>query len=121
MHEAGQCLAGEHDFSAFRASRCQAKTPVKTVHTLSVTRSGDWVYLDVRANGFLHHMVRNIAGVLMLVGAGEQPAAWPQRVLESRKREQGGVTAPPNGLYLTGVGYPRVFNIPAPPAVPHLG
>lgn len=121
MHAAGQCLLGEHDFSAFRASECQAKTPVKIMHELTVMRSGDWIYLDVRANGFLHHMVRNIAGVLMLVGTGEQPPGWPQRVLESRKREQGGITAPPNGLYLTGVGYPQLFNLPAPGAVPTFG
>jgi tRNA pseudouridine38-40 synthase len=121
MHTAGQCLLGEHDFSAFRASECQAKTPVKTMHQLTVTRSGDWIYLDVRASGFLHHMVRNIAGVLMLVGTGDQPSEWPGQVLESRSREQGGITAPPNGLYLTGVGYPRIFNIPVPAAAPVFG
>jgi tRNA pseudouridine38-40 synthase len=121
MREAGQCLLGEHDFSAFRASECQARTPVKTVHELAISRSGDWIYFDVRANGFLHHMVRNIAGVLMLVGAGEQPPEWPRRVLESRRRELGGITAPPNGLYLTGVGYPGGFGIPAPIAAPVFG
>lgn len=121
MHEAGHCLLGEHDFSAYRASECQAKTPVKTVHELTITRSGNWIYLDVRANGFLHHMVRNIAGVLMRVGAGEQPPEWPRQVLESRRRELGGITAPPNGLYLTGVGYPRHFDIPAPPPAPVFG
>ncbi len=121
MHAAGQCLRGEHDFSAFRASECQAKTPVKTLHELRVSRSGDWIYLDVRANGFLHHMVRNIAGVLMPVGTGEQSLEWPRQVLESRDREQAGVTAPPNGLYLTGVGYPRMFNLPASVTTPAFG
>jgi tRNA pseudouridine38-40 synthase len=121
MHAAGQWLLGEHDFSAFRASECQAKTPVKTLHELRVSRSGNWIYLDVRANGFLHHMVRNIAGVLMQVGGGEQPADWPRQVLESRDREQGGITAPPNGLYLTGVGYPQHFGIPGSVVEPHFG
>jgi tRNA pseudouridine38-40 synthase len=121
MQVAAQPLLGEHDFSAFRASECQAKTPVKTLHELKLMRSGDWIYMDVRANGFLHHMVRNIAGVLLLVGAAEQPLEWPRQVLESRKRELGGITAPPNGLYLTGVGYPRVFNIPAPAVAPFFG
>lgn len=121
MHVAGQCLLGEHDFSAFRASECQAKTPIKTMHQLTVTRSGDWIYLDVRASAFLHHMVRNIAGVLMLVGAGDQAPEWPRHVLESHSREQGGITAPPNGLYLTGVGYPQMFNIPIPAAAPAFG
>jgi tRNA pseudouridine38-40 synthase len=121
MHAAGQWLLGEHDFSAFRASECQAKTPVKTLHELRVSRSGDWIYLDVRANGFLHHMVRNIAGVLMQVGVGEQPAEWPRHVLESRDREQGGITAPPNGLYLTGVGYPQHFAIPGSVVEPVFG
>ncbi|HEY3487331.1 MAG TPA: tRNA pseudouridine(38-40) synthase TruA [Gammaproteobacteria bacterium] len=121
MHAAAQALVGRHDFSAFRASECQAKTPIKTLHQLTITRSGEWIYLDVRADGFLHHMVRNFAGVLTLVGTGEQPPEWPQRVLESRDREQGGITAPPNGLYLTGVGYPPAFNIPVPAAPPAFG
>jgi tRNA pseudouridine38-40 synthase len=112
MAEAAVCLVGEHDFSAYRASQCQAKTPVRTVHQLTVTRKDDLVIIDIQANAFLHHMVRNIAGVLMAIGAGEQPVSWSRQVLQGRERALGGVTAPPYGLYLMEVDYGPQFDLP---------
>jgi len=114
-------LLGEHDFSSFRAVACQAKSPVKTVHRLDVTRSGDFLYLDVEANAFLHHMVRNIAGVLMAVGRGEREPDWVGDVLDARDRTQGGVTAPADGLYLVGVRYPQSHGIALLGVLPEFG
>lgn len=112
MHEAGQYLVGEHDFSSYRAQACQAKSPVRRVTRLDVTRRDELVFIDIQANAFLHHMVRNIAGVLMAIGAGERPPAWAREVLELRNRCLGGVTAPPYGLYLMEAGYPQAFALP---------
>jgi tRNA pseudouridine38-40 synthase len=113
MGEAASHLLGEHDFSAFRAAECQSRTPMRRVETIDVRRTGDYVYIDVRANAFLHHMVRNIAGVLIEVGAGDAEPAWVRTVLEGRDRTFGGVTAPPGGLYLLAVTYPAEFELPA--------
>jgi tRNA pseudouridine38-40 synthase len=112
MARAAATLLGEHDFSAFRASGCQAKSPVRTLHELNVTRNGEYIVLQVRANAFLQHMVRNLAGVLMAIGAGKQPVEWAARVLASRDRRCAGVTAPPHGLYFTAVSYPERFALP---------
>jgi tRNA pseudouridine38-40 synthase len=112
MRRAARDLVGEHDFSAYRAAACQAKSPVRYLYELAVNRDRDLVILDLEANAFLHHMVRNIAGVLMDIGAGKQAPGWAREVLESRDRTLGGVTAPPHGLYLTGVGYPPHFDLP---------
>ncbi len=112
MRRAAVHLLGEHDFSAFRASGCQARTPVRTVSRLDVERTGEVVSLDVEANAFLHHMVRNIAGVLMAVGSGRFPPHWARQVLEGRDRRLGGVTAPPTGLYLYAVRYPEKYHLP---------
>ncbi|MEQ6341294.1 MAG: tRNA pseudouridine(38-40) synthase TruA [Gammaproteobacteria bacterium] len=112
MAEAAAHLVGEHDFSSYRALACQAKSPVRTVHRLDVTRQGELIFIDIEANAFLHHMVRNIAGVLMAIGAGEREPVWAHEVLEMRDRTLGGVTAPPHGLYLMEVGYPERFDIP---------
>lgn len=112
MHEAAQALIGEHDFSSYRAQGCQAKSPVRTVTRLEVSRQEELVFIDIEANAFLHHMVRNIAGVLMAIGAGEQPTVWTKEVLEHRQRALGGVTAPPSGLYLMAVEYPAEFQLP---------
>ena len=112
MHRAGQYLLGEHDFSAFRAAACQAERPVRTLHRLTVARNGDFVVLDVEANAFLHHMVRNIAGTLIAVGRGERPEAWVGEVLKSADRRRAGPTAAPDGLYFMGVGYPEAFAVP---------
>jgi len=111
MQEGARHLLGEHDFSSFRAQACQAHSPVRTVHRLEVTRSGEYLYLDVVANAFLHHMVRNIAGVLMAVGHGAQEPGWVQEILDNRDRTQGGVTASADGLYLVGVRYPERYGI----------
>jgi tRNA pseudouridine38-40 synthase len=115
MHQAAQLLVGTHDFSSYRALGCQAKSPVRTISEIKVSRQDDRVIIDISANAFLHHMVRNIAGVLMAIGRGEQPVTWTQDILERRDRTKGGVTAPPQGLYLMRVGYPESFNIPDPP------
>jgi len=112
MRVAAQSLVGEHDFSAYRAVACQAKSPVRELYELTVRRDHALVILDLEANAFLHHMVRNIAGVLMDIGAGKQSPAWAGEILGSRDRTLGGVTAPPHGLYLTGVGYPAHFDLP---------
>ena len=115
MHVAAQHLAGEHDFSSFRASGCQASRPVRRVYGIGVTRKGERVFIDVHANAFLQHMVRNIAGVLMAVGAGARPPEWVASVLAARDRTAGGVTAVPHGVYLIGVDYPESASLPAVP------
>lgn len=112
MREAAQSLVGEHDFSAYRAVACQAKSPVRNLYEVAVARDRDFIFIDLEANAFLHHMVRNIAGVLMDIGAGKQPPVWAREVLEMRDRTLGGITAPPHGLYLTGVTYPTRFGLP---------
>ncbi|MEK8088295.1 tRNA pseudouridine(38-40) synthase TruA [Thermithiobacillus plumbiphilus] len=112
MQAAAGHLIGRHDFSAFRASSCQARHPVRELRRLQVTRMGDLIALDVEANAFLHHMVRNLAGVLIAVGSGQQAPGWAAEVLESRDRRLAGVTAPPAGLYLTHVSYPERFGLP---------
>ena len=118
MREAAQYLIGEHDFSSYRALACQAKSPVRTLHRLEIQRQADLVLLELEANAFLHHMVRNIAGVLMKIGAGEAEPIWAREVLELRDRTQGGVTASPHGLYFVTAYYPEQYSIPAllPPA-----
>ena len=105
-------LVGTHDFSAYRASACQARSPVRTVHALDVGQRGARVWFDVVADGFLHHMVRNIVGVLLAIGAGEAEPGWAREVLRSRDRTTGGVTASAEGLYLVRVGYPARYRLP---------
>ena len=116
MRRAARELVGEHDFSAYRASDCQARNPVRSVFHLEVERHGDFVVIDVCANAFLKRMVRNLAGVLQAVGCGDRPVEWAGAVLASRCRVCGGVTAPPQGLYLTRVEYETRFRLPS---VPH--
>ncbi len=112
MREAASVFVGEHDFNAFRSSECQAKSTVRRLMRLAVEREGDWVTVEITANAFLHHMVRNLVGVLMEIGRGEQPVSWARNVLESRDRTQGGVTAPAEGLYMWSVEYPTAFGLP---------
>lgn len=112
MQQAAQYLVGEHDFSSYRTVKCQAKSPVKTVHHLRVQQRGTLISIDIKANAFLHHMVRNVAGVLMAVGMGKAEPIWAKEVLDARDRTVGGVTAPPQGLYLVEVDYPAEFELP---------
>ena len=121
MQQGADLLVGEHDFSSFRAVACQARNPVRTVQRLDVRRSGDFLYLDIQANAFLHHMVRNIAGVLMTVGCGKRPVEWVSEILALRDRTRGGVTAPASGLYLVGVSYPEAFGVAPAGVVPVYG
>ena len=115
MHAAAQHLVGEHDFSSFRAAECQSPTPIRRLYRIGVTRHHEYVVIDVTANAFLHHMVRNIAGVLIDVGRGKQSTTWPITVLQARDRREGGVTASASGLYLFGVMYPEWLNLPTLP------
>ena len=112
MANAAAHLVGEHDFSAFRSAECQARTPTRRVESIEVQRDGERVVIDIRANAFLHHMVRNIAGVLIRVGSGEEGPDWARAVLESRDRRLGAPTAPAAGLYLLAVRYPESFGLP---------
>lgn len=112
MQEGAAYLLGEHDFSAYRAQGCQSKNPVRTVRRLDVTRYGHLISIDIEANAFLYHMVRNIAGVLMAIGMGKAEPPWAGEVLETRNRKLGGVTAPAQGLYLVSIQYPHKYQIP---------
>jgi len=105
MQEAGECLLGEHDFSAFRGSLCQAKSPIKTIEFITLTKQGNDILLDIKANAFLHHMVRNIVGTLLKIGKGERPVEWIQEVLDSKDRREAGATAQPQGLYFIKAFY----------------
>lgn len=112
MQEAGQALLGEHDFSTFRSAGCQSRTPMRCVESLSVVRQGDLVVVEVTANAFLQHMVRNMVGALMAVGTGKYPVSWVAEVLVTRDRTQADITAAPNGLYFLRVDYPAEFSLP---------
>jgi tRNA pseudouridine38-40 synthase len=118
MHQAGQFLLGEHDFSSFRAKGCQAQSPIRTVESFSVQRAGDFITIDITANAFLHHMVRNIVGTLLPIGAGVQSVEFMPALLQLKQRALAGITAPAAGLYLVNVVYPEHFSIPAPQAIP---
>ncbi|AOS98606.1 tRNA pseudouridine synthase A [Microbulbifer aggregans] len=113
MRAGAAFLVGRHDFTSFRASQCQAKSPVRELTRLDIAPVGQLIVLEVSANAFLHHMVRNITGALMAVGRGERPPEWIGEVLEARDRTVAGVTAPPYGLYLVDVQYPAEFELPA--------
>ncbi len=114
MHNAAQYLVGTRDFTSLRAVACQSKSSVKTIHSVSVRRQGRHVVLDIHANAFLHHMVRNIAGILIPIGQGKRDVAWVRDVLEARDRRASGITAPAGGLYLVGVDYDPAYGLPAP-------
>jgi tRNA pseudouridine38-40 synthase len=116
MHTAAQALIGEHDFSAFRSVECQSKTTVRRVERIEVRREGDYLWLEIAANAYLHHMVRNIVGTLLDVQRGPDPAAAMAGVLAGGDRRFAGATAPAAGLYLWRVEYPPNHGIPAPPA-----
>lgn len=114
MHEAAQCLLGEQDFSAFRAAGCQSRSPMRRIESVSVARHDDLVVIDIAANAFLHHMVRNIAGALLCVGCGKKPSQWLVELLASGDRQRGAATACAAGLYLVDVRYPQEFGLPRP-------
>ncbi|WP_137937839.1 tRNA pseudouridine(38-40) synthase TruA [Chitinivorax sp. B] len=111
MQMAANILIGEHDFSAFRAAECQAKSPIKHLYQLDIRRQGALIQLDLRANAFLHHMVRNIVGCLIQVGAGRRSSTWLEDVLASRDRKLAAPTFSPDGLYLSGVDYENVWGL----------
>ena len=113
MHQAAQCLLGEHDFSAFRAASCQARHAVRNIQHISVGRAGSEVHIEVTANGFLYHMVRNIAGNLLLIGSKEKGVDWMQHILDSRDRTLAAPTATASGLYFVGARYPEQYQLPA--------
>ena len=112
MHAAAQALIGEHDFSAFRSVECQSKTPVRRVHSIEVIRDGDYLWLEITANAYLHHMVRNIVGTLLEVQRAADPCTAMAQVLAGADRRAAGVTAPAGGLYLLRVEYPPIYDIP---------
>lgn len=114
MRAAAQVLIGEHDFSAFRSVECQSKSATRRIEEIKVERHGDCVDIEIAANAFLHHMVRNIVGTLLEVQEESDAAAAMRRVLESRDRRRAGMTAPACGLYLWRVEYPAIHGIPAP-------
>ena len=114
MRQAAQYLLGQHDFSCFRSSECQSKTPIKTLYQLEIIQDGAKVFFFLRANAFLHHMVRNIVGSLLQVGLGKQSSHWMMDLLERKDRTLSAPTFSANGLYLVQVGYPEHFQIPLP-------
>lgn len=124
MRQAATALVGTHDFSSFRSSECQAKSPVRQVHALEVTRNEKFIRIRIEANAFLHHMVRNVVGALVDVGSGRQPVSWLSELLAARDRSVGSPTFSAHGLYLTAVRYDDRFHLPAaeespwPPPMP---
>ena len=119
MHQAVQLLLGENDFSSFRAAGCQSNTPWRNIEEAKVFRHGSLVIMEIRANAFVHHMIRNIVGALLPIGSGEKPVEWMGELLALRDRTQGGVTAKPNGLYFVEAIYPDEFELPKLPLGPH--
>ena len=121
MHRAAQSLLGENDFSSFRSSACQAEHAMRFIESISVNQEGHFVYIDISANAFLHHMVRNIVGSLLKVGQHEKPVSWIAEVLALKDRTRAGPTAPAEGLYLVAVQYPDKFDLPESGMLPRFG
>lgn len=119
MQQAAGYLLGTHDFSSLRAASCQANSPIRTMHHLNVIGAGNYIVLDVRANAFLHHMIRNLAGLLMRIGASEAPPEWALEVLMAQDRRVSAATAPPYGLYFVDAEYDDAFGLPQQPVGPH--
>ena len=121
MSQAARYFIGEHDFTSFRAQACQAHHAVRHIHRLDVQRQGQYIIIDIEANAFLHHMVRNIAGTLLTIGEGDQEPDWVEFLLATKDRSVAAATAPAHGLYLVSVQYPEHFNLPVqsiPPCLP---
>lgn len=114
MKKSAECLIGEHDFSSFRSSECQSKTPVKTIYSIEIISNEPWVYFKIRGNAFLHHMVRNLVGCFLQIGQGRQKPEWMAEVLAAKDRRVAAPTFMPDGLYLAKIAYPEEFGIPAP-------
>jgi len=114
MKEAAQCLIGEHDFTSFRSSECQSKTPVKTMYAIDIISAEPWLYFVIRGNAFLHHMVRNLVGSFLQIGRGKQKPEWMAQLLAAKDRHLAAPTFMPDGLYLSKIAYPPEFDIPAP-------
>ncbi len=112
MRTAASYLIGEQDFSSFRSSQCNSKSPMRNITDVSFERQGDFIFFEIEANAFLHHMVRNIAGVLMKIGSGAKPTGWMQEVLAAKSRRAAAETAAPDGLYLIKVRYPEPYIFP---------
>ena len=117
MRQAVSCMIGEHDFSAFRAAECQAKTPVKVLRELNISRRAELIRLEFAADAFLQHMVRNIVGSLVYIGAGRQSSAWLDELLQGRDRTRAAPTFSPAGLYLSAVEYDTAWGLPPQPDV----
>jgi tRNA pseudouridine38-40 synthase len=121
MHDAAQLLLGENDFSSFRAAGCQAKHAMRELQNITVSRDGKFVYVDIVANAFLHHMVRNIVGSLFEVGDNRRPIEWFSELLKAKDRTKAGITAPACGLYFVSVEYPAEFPLPEVAKPPFFG
>jgi tRNA pseudouridine38-40 synthase len=114
MKEAARCLIGEHDFTSFRSSECQSKTPIKTMYAIDIISDEPWLYFRIRGNAFLHHMVRNLVGSFLQIGRGKQRSEWMGQLLAAKDRHLAAPTFMPDGLYLVKNTYPEEFNIPEP-------
>lgn len=112
MQQAADCLQGEHDFSSFRSSQCQANTPNRFVEYTKVSQLGSYVIIEIKANAFLHHMVRNIVGNLIEIGSGKRPIGFMRQLLDLKDRSKGAATSPANGLYFIAAHYPTRYNLP---------
>ena len=121
MHAAAQALLGENDFSSFRSSACQSEHAMRFIKSIDVTAESPFVYIDIKANAFLHHMVRNIVGSLLKVGTGERPVSWMAELLALKDRTRAGPTAPAQGLYLVAVQYPDEYGLSLSGMVPRFG
>ncbi len=114
MKIATEYLIGEHDFSSFRSSECQSKSPVKTMYSIEIISEEPWLYFQIRGNAFLHHMVRNVVGCFLQIGQGRQKPAWMAEVLAAKNRQVAAPTFMADGLYLAKIAYPEEFQIPGP-------
>lgn len=119
MSLAAKTLLGEHDFSAFRAAGCQARHPIRQIHEADVWQVGEFIAFAIRGNAFLHHMVRNLTGSLLLIGAGRQPVSWLETLLEGGDRSVAAPTAPAQGLYFRNTHYADRWQIPANTGTPY--
>jgi len=118
MQTGANYLLGKHDFSAFRAAQCQARTAIRTLHVMDIKRHGENIMIDVSANAFLYHMVRNMVGALVRVGLNKHPPEWIKMLLETKERRLTPYRAAPQGLYLAEVSYQSHFGLPSPPSLP---